>query len=251
MNTPQHDGIEITPGWNVLKESGTTYFIQGEIRIPLDPESLRRSVENVGRVPLADLRTLAGINHLPVDPAPPQDLLLPVIAGMVQYIWYREIKGSIPDRVIENQLIRVSHYKSSMREFKENPNKFKTTKAAGKRGRPRGQKALTKVWQVGCSPDTPNYSIREETHRVSKWGAGLKGHQSLIYEAMANGAKIIPEIAAGIEASGELVSKMKPEAVVKFYLWRWAKDGNVHEVEGQRELPPEAIQTIVTKKKRR
>lgn len=176
---------------------GLAYFVQGDVKFPLDADSVTKSVDVLEKLNSGMWQRLATVNHLPTDPFDKKLLKIPLM-GVIQIAWYREFDTRVDfPKLISNQEKRVAKYKQDIETLKANPDlaEGKTTKKSA----PRAAKA---------------YQLDPAKKEV--WGK-FTGQKKIIVDAMVSlGAATASVIADTIK--GQLETRQGPERVVAFYM---------------------------------
>lgn len=105
---------------------GKAYFEQADIRFSVDPRDLNNVVGSNGGDNVIDkmmdsqVASLAIASGLPVSPFA-RELLRPVLTGVVQLTWYRDLENYTSAHLEENQEKRVELYKRLLSSYKAEP----------------------------------------------------------------------------------------------------------------------------------
>lgn len=140
----------------VTSNGEAAYYEQADISFAVDPKDLCKVVGANGEVSPIDvlldsqLVTLAQANGLPVAPFV-RELLRPVLIGIVQLVWYRDIEKHTSEHLETNQQNRVSWYLNALRNYKEKPQETADNGAAAKPGRAKAAGASSPKAKVGLT----------------------------------------------------------------------------------------------------
>lgn len=133
----------------VTADGQKAYFKQGDISFEVDLKDLNKVVDGnrqgtpVDKLMDSQILSLAEINGLPVTPFS-RDLLRPVLIGVLQNTWYRDIeKRELSEHLLQNQSNRVAWYHRALRDYKE-PEEKKASKAPAGLGGTTAARAVAK-----------------------------------------------------------------------------------------------------------
>ena len=110
---------------HIIRTRTGAFFRQGDLRFSVDAKDLNNVVGANGGDNVIDklmdsqIVALAGANALPHDPYV-RELLRPVLTGLVQMVWYRDLQNHDSDHLRTNQSRRVVLYHQKLRDY-ENP----------------------------------------------------------------------------------------------------------------------------------
>lgn len=105
---------------------GQAYFEQADIRFSVDAHDLNNVVganrgDNViDKMMDSQVASLAIANGFPVSPFS-RELLRPVLTGIVQLTWYRDLENYTSAHLEENQEKRVQLYLDKLKTYKQEP----------------------------------------------------------------------------------------------------------------------------------
>lgn len=212
------------PGKVVKLEDGW-FFVQGEVRIPADHESILKTVDALDKQNAGVWVALANANNIPADPFD-RRILKPVLMGLIQEAWYRSIEGQVPEKCVVNQEARVKKYGEDLENLKKNP-----------------QAASASPGRRSSSSSEPKAPRSVKAYRLTEakkdeWSK-YKGQKKLIVDAMlamGDTAASVNMIADAIK--DKLETKQPPERVVAFYMNVFSHDGIV-ESPGEQSVLPE------------
>ena len=108
----------------VSKDGQKAYFVQGDTRFEVDVKDLNKVVGCNGescpldRLMDSEIVALAQANKLPVQPYS-RELLRPVLVGLLQTTWYRDIDDHTSAHLDENQRNRIEWYLHALKKHKE------------------------------------------------------------------------------------------------------------------------------------
>lgn len=200
-------------------------YMQGEVAIPVDPESILKTIDALEKCNAGIWVTLARHNDLPADPFI-KKLLKPVLMGILQNAWYKQFSegGIVPEKCLLNQETRVKKYLEDLEKAKTNPQGTEATASAREPKTPRTAK-----------------SYRLVESKRAEWEK-FKGQKKLIIEAMVamgavgtSGGASSATIADAIK--DKLETKQPAERVVAFYMNSFGHDGIVDSPGDQPSLP--------------
>jgi hypothetical protein len=103
---------------------GEAYFEQVDIRFSVDAKDLNNVVgcnrggNVIDKLMDSQVAMLATANYLPIHPFV-RELLRPVLTGLVQLVWYRDLEGRVSEHLRENHARRVELYKAKLSQYKE------------------------------------------------------------------------------------------------------------------------------------
>lgn len=110
----------------VTKDGTKAYFEQGDIRFEVDVKDLNKVVgcngesSPIDKLMDSEIVALAQTNKLPVQPYS-FELLRPVLVGLLQTTWYRDVENHTSDHLTENQSNRVRWYLHGLSQLKNKP----------------------------------------------------------------------------------------------------------------------------------
>lgn len=208
----------------VKDDNGLQYFEQGGVRVPLDPDSVIKTVDQVDKLNAGAWVALARANNIQTDPFD-KKLLKPVIMGIVQNFWYQAIKGQVPEKCVLNHEVRVKKYHQELEQLKSNPDAAVTRRTERAPSAPRSVKAY-----------------RLTTEKQAEWEK-YKGQKDLIIQAMIKmgampeGGNAVTVAMVADSIKHQLETKQTPERVVAFYMSDWQHRGVVEVVGEQTRMP--------------
>lgn len=112
----------------IIRTKNGAYFQQADIRFPVHATDLNEVVGCNGGHNVIDslmdsqVVSMATANALCISPYV-RELLRPVLTGLVQSVWYRDIAKHESDHLRLNQAKRVMEYLVKLREYEEGPSK--------------------------------------------------------------------------------------------------------------------------------
>ncbi len=224
----------------IIREGSAYNFVYGDVKFPVDKESLSNSVNLVDSLNAAVKVQILLNAGLPADPYN-EKLSKPVIMGIIQNIWYETFEDSVPETCIRNHERRIVKYKKDIETLRANPEA-----ASEKPGRARRESS------GGNNGTGRTRSSGVQLYRLTAAGreAKLKGQQGVIQEFLkqdafkSNGAQA-SVIASGIDQQIQSAGAKQPtERVVAFYMNDWRKR-NLLEVVGEQSTIP-ASETMTT-----
>jgi hypothetical protein len=204
-------------------DAGKFLFVQGEVSIPVDPDSILKTINNLDTCNAGLWVALARNNDLPTDPFN-RKLLKPVLMGVLQNSWYERFgENGIPERVSAGQKARVAKYHEDLEKFKQNP----------------GSVDSLRTPEVKSPRTARTYRLTDSKLEEAK---KFKGQKKLIIDAMismgASGTNTGVSTATIADAiKDKLETKQPPERVVAFYMNTLAKDGVIDSPGDQANLP--------------
>jgi hypothetical protein len=159
-----------------VTKSGEAHFEQGMVSFVVDSKDLNRVVGCNGescpldRLMDSEIVTLAQANNLPVQPYA-RELLTPVLKGVLQNTWYRDIEQHESDHLRDNQQARVAHYLFELKRYREPAAEGSKSSRSGRAaGAPRKQgvraSMLSKSFQV-VNKDAKNVASGREAALLS------------------------------------------------------------------------------------
>lgn len=96
-----------------------TNYTLGEVSLPLDPKSLLTSFDALDKLDAGGWQKMAAAAKLPIEPFEKR-LLKPVLMGLLQAEWYKQVEGKVPEICVSNQARRVARYKQQIEDLKNN-----------------------------------------------------------------------------------------------------------------------------------
>lgn len=205
-------------------DSGAWNYLQGEVSIPVDHESILKTIDNLEKCNAGVWVALARQNEIPCDPFD-RKLLKPVLMGILQSAWYKQFgENGVPEKVTMNQETRVKQYIVDLEKLKSNPKQ--TASSDGKR-------------EPRISRGVKSYRLTETTRTA--WEK-YKGQKKLIIEAMlamsaGPGGSGVSAATIADAVKDKLETKQPAERVVAFYMNAFTHEGVVEEPGKQVELP--------------
>lgn len=110
---------------HIIRTRSGAFFRQGDLRFTVDAKNLNnvvgcnRGINVIDQLMDSQVIALAHANALTTEPYA-RELLTPVLTGLVQMVWYRDLQKHDSDHLRTNQARRVVRYHQQLRDY-ENP----------------------------------------------------------------------------------------------------------------------------------
>jgi hypothetical protein len=213
-------------------------FTSGEISFDIDRNDCGKSIAGLDTLEVGAWLKLATNNGIQVEPFEKR-LLRPPLQGLIQEIWYRDVKGSVPDACAKAQKARLTKYKMQLEELK-NVSEFDLV---GRKPKPKKEKTPKEP----KAPRVANFYRFVKGVDMDKVNEG-RGQYKMIAVALAESAarpkigKALTalEVVAATAAMTEIAKFVKPPAVTNtaFHLNDMQNSGYVEAVNGEGEVQP-------------
>lgn len=205
---------------HIIKDrKGQAYFRQGDVRFTVDAKDLNEVVGCNGGSNVIDklmdsqVAMLASANGLVHDPFV-RELLRPVLTGVVQLVWYRDLQKHESDNLRINQARRVVKYHVELREYTEPPKSDSSQSEAPSRASksPRSSRSFS-----------ASYRFLKSTKEVA---SGREAQLLEVVKELKQGT-----LAQIVEAAKDRVkTKQDPQTIIIRFLRELVAHGAVEEI---------------------
>lgn len=209
---------------------GTTFTL-GEVSFEIDRTDPHKTLQAINNLKTGDLQKMASAVGLPIEPFD-KTLVRPVLLGVLQNAWYKEIKGAIPASCVSGQANRVSRYKQQVEELKNAASEDLV--AAAKKTKKASTSAPKAVFRVVLD------SAQEKVYAAKSDQQGLIVNAFVKAKAVSSNKEhkglSVAEVAELVQDCSCCRAKKPSQTNTAFHINNWKNDGLL-KVTNQADLP--------------
>lgn len=210
---------------------GNTFSL-GEVSFEIDRTDPHKTLSAINNLKSADWQKMVAAAGLPVEPFD-KTLARPVLLGILQNAWYKEVKGKVPESCVSGQTNRVARYKQQVEELKSAgaEDLVATTRKPKKAAGEQKDKVVFRVVLVGAKMKELEATTGQKRLMVNAFLAAKAVDTNKEHKGLS-----VADVAAAV-ADCTCCKSPKPSQVnCAFHINNWKNEGFLFVV-NQSELP--------------